>query len=99
MEEGWSDQVAEAIFLDNVAMDRPYGERAAELADLRAKAGRLRPVGMTVRPADPGGADGGFGRFELMLDCAAGCLVAKAGCGPVNPMKIQSLSWTLEPKV
>ena len=53
-------------------MDRPYAERAAELDDLRAKAARLDPGSMTLLPADPGGADGGFRRFELRLDCAAG---------------------------
>jgi hypothetical protein len=50
---------------------------------------------MKILPTDRGGADGGFGRFELHLPASAGIIVAKALCGPPQPMKIQSITWQL----
>ncbi|TXI04729.1 MAG: class A beta-lactamase-related serine hydrolase [Rhizobium sp.] len=93
--KGWDDAVADTIFLENVDMDRPYRERAAELAALREKAGALAPAEPKILPRDPGGADGGFGRFELRLPCAAGEIVANVLCGPPEPLRIQSVTWRL----
>ena len=92
---GWDDGLADEIFLENVALDRPYAERAADLAAIREKAGApdLRNIG--ILPADRGGADGGYGRFELHLPAPAGTIVAKALCGPPQPMKIQSITWQI----
>ncbi|WP_438754984.1 serine hydrolase domain-containing protein [Pararhizobium sp. O133] len=93
--DGWDDAVADAIFLENVALDQPYAERAADLANLRARAGAMDEGLMTVVPSDPGGADGGFGRFEVHLPCAMGDFILKAFCGPPQPLKIQSVTVSL----
>ncbi|MGV1792947.1 serine hydrolase domain-containing protein [Rhizobium sp. A37_96] len=93
--EGWDDMVADAIFLENVAMDRPYRERATEMAALRERAGVLALDKLKILAADPGGADNGFGRFDLHLPCAAGEIVAKVLCGPPKPLRIQSITWRL----
>lgn len=93
--DGWDDALADTIFLENVALDRPYAERAADLAAIREKAGTPDVRNMKILPTDRGGADGGFGRFELHLPASAGTIVAKALCGPPQPMKIQSITWQL----
>lgn len=93
--DGWDDALANTIFLDNVNMDNAYTARAVSLVALRNKAGVLEVDKMEIRPADPGGACDGFGRFELHLPCAAGEIIAKALCGPLEPMKIQSIEWQL----
>ena len=93
--DGWNDTLADTIFLENVALDRPYAERAAELAALCEKAGAPSLENMKILPADPGGADNGYGRFELHLPAPAGTIVAKALCGPPQPARIQSVTWQL----
>ena len=95
LSRGWDDRTADAIFLENVAMDRPYPERAQELAALRERAGTLDPAGARVVPTDGGAIDGGYGRFELRVPCAAGEVVAAALCGPVEPIRIQTVNWRL----
>ncbi|PSJ62800.1 serine hydrolase domain-containing protein [Pseudaminobacter soli (ex Li et al. 2025)] len=93
--EDWDDETADDVFLENVAMDRPYPERAQELASLRERAGTVNPDEASVVPTDPGGADSGFGRFELRVPCTAGEIVASVLCGPPEPMRIQSITWRL----
>ena len=89
--EGWDSSTADAIFLENVAMDRPYSERAKEFAALREKAGMPVLSAMKILPADESGADGGFGRFRLHMPCTHENITLLAQCGPTIPMKIQSL--------
>lgn len=91
--EGWDNSTADAIFLENVAMDRPYSERAKELAALCEKVGAPVSGAMKILPADEGGANGGFGRFLLQIPCARGDITVRALCGPIEPMKIQSLTF------
>lgn len=94
--KGWDESTADAIFLENVAMDRPYRERAEELASLRQKAGTL-DIGKTHLVAmDTGAIGGGYGRFELHVPCSAGHVVATAECGPVEPSRIQAVSWRIQ---
>ncbi|MDH6234860.1 CubicO group peptidase (beta-lactamase class C family) [Mesorhizobium soli] len=93
--EGWDNSIADAIFLENVAMDRPYSERAKALAELCEKAGAPVSDAMKILPADEGAANGGFGRFRLQIPCAHGEIKVRVLCGPTEPMKIQSLEFEL----
>jgi CubicO group peptidase (beta-lactamase class C family) len=93
LSQGWDDATADAIFLENVAMDRPYAERAQELDALRRKAGPLDTAGAHIVARDRGAVDGGYGHFELRVPCRAGEVVATAQCGPAEPMRIQTVSW------
>lgn len=88
----WDDALADTMFLENVAMDRPYGERAAELAELRAKAGTPDIARAEFQPAD----GPMFGRFEVRIPCAAGTIVGLAWLGPIEPARIQSLNFKAE---
>lgn len=97
--EGWDDKTADAIFLENVALDRPYPERAQELSSLREKAGTLDLTGTRVVATDIGAVDGGYGRFELRVPCSAGEIVAAVLCGPVEPIRIQTVSWQIQPNI
>lgn len=93
---GWDDQVASAICLENVAMDRSFAERRKELEQLRQQAGRPNLAAMRLVPADQGGDENGFGRFNLHLPCANGELLASVLCGPPLPIKIQTLNFSLQ---
>jgi hypothetical protein len=88
----WDDTLADSMFLENMALDRPHVERAAELVELCAQAGTLSTAPAKALPAD--GAL--FGRFEVRIPCAAGTIVATAWLGPCNPPRLQSLSFKVE---
>ncbi|PLP61125.1 serine hydrolase [Mesorhizobium loti] len=96
LSQGWDDSTADAIFLENVALDRPYAERAQELTSLREKAGVLDTTGARIVPTDIGAVEGGYGSFELRMPCSAGEVVATVQCGPVEPIRIQTLSWRIQ---
>jgi CubicO group peptidase (beta-lactamase class C family) len=88
----WDDILAGEICLENVAMDRPYAERAAELAELRAKVGAPDVARAEIRPAD--GLM--FGRFEVRVPCITGLVVGVVGLGPPEPPRIQSITFRIE---
>lgn len=88
----WDDGLADRLFLENVAMDRPYAERAAELAELRAKLGTPDAARVEIRPAD--GAM--FGYFEVRVPCTTGVIIGLVGLGPPEPARIQSLTFTID---
>lgn len=90
--DGWDDATADTIFLENVGLDRPYAERAAEWIALSERAGKPDVQGIKVVPRDPGSADSGFGKFELHVPCATGALIVKALCGPPEPLRLQSVA-------
>lgn len=93
--QGWDDSTADAIFLENVALDRPYLEREQELASLREKAGTLDMSGMRIVATDIGAVEGGYGSFELRIPCGAGEVVAAVQCGPIEPIRIQTATWRI----
>ncbi len=95
LSQSWDDTTADAIFLENVALDRPYPERAQELAALREKSGALDSEGASIVATDIGAVEGGYGSFELHVPCSAGELVAAVQCGPVEPIRIQTVTWRL----
>ncbi|HTI00715.1 MAG TPA: serine hydrolase domain-containing protein [Acidisoma sp.] len=88
----WDDSLAGDLFLENVAMDRPYAERAAELAELRAKLGTPDAKRAEIRPAD----GPMFGRFEVRVPCTTGVIVGVVGLGPPAPARIQSLTFKID---
>ncbi|WP_102225740.1 serine hydrolase domain-containing protein [Acidimangrovimonas sediminis] len=90
---GWEDAAAEAICLENVAMDRPYDERAADLAALLARAGTPDPARAEIRPAD----GQMFGQFEVRVPCTTGLIVATVLLGPPEPARIQTLQFRIAP--
>lgn len=90
IQQGWDETIADSIFLENVKLDKTYSERAAQLSEVREKAGELDFREIKVLPLDRGGADDGFGRFEIHIPCAQGKIVVKAECGPPQPCKLQS---------
>jgi CubicO group peptidase (beta-lactamase class C family) len=88
----WDDALADSTFLENMTLDLPYTERAAELVELRAQAGAPSSAPAKIRPAD--GAL--FGRFEVRIQCSAGTIVAAASLGPCDPPRLQTLSFKVE---
>ena len=88
---GWDNTTADAIFLENVVMDRPYCERAKEFSALLERAGAPVVSDIKISPADDGGAEGGFGHFRLHIPFENEDVTLLALCGPTMPMKIQSL--------
>jgi CubicO group peptidase (beta-lactamase class C family) len=84
----WDDDLAGDLCLENVAMDRPFAERAAELAGLLAKVGPPDTGRTEIRPADRM-----FGRFEVRIPCRTGVIVGVVGLGPVEPARIQSMAF------
>jgi CubicO group peptidase (beta-lactamase class C family) len=94
--QGWDNSTADAIFLENVALDRPYPERAQELASLREKAGALDVTGTTIVATDIGAIEGGYGSFELHVPCSSGEVITAVQCGPVEPIRIQTVSWRIQ---
>lgn len=96
LSQGWDEKTADAIFLENVALDVPYAERAQDLDALREKARAPDASGARIVATDIGAVDGGYGRFELRVPCGAGEVVAVAQCGPTDPIRIQTVTWRVE---
>lgn len=94
--QGWDQSTADMIFLDNVPLDRSYQQRAVELVSLRENAGALDIDKSRLVATDTGAVEGGYGRFELHVPCVAGQIVAEAECGPVEPSRIQAVSWRIQ---
>lgn len=88
----WDDSLAGDLFLENVAMDRPYAERAAELAELRARVGTPDAERAEIRPAD----GHMFGSFEVRVPCTTGVIVGLVGLGPPEPARIQSITFKID---
>lgn len=91
----WDDCRAGDIFLENVAMDRPYAERAAELAELRCKVGTPDAKRAEIRPID----GRMFGSFEVRVPCTTGVIVGVVGLGPLAPARIQTVTFEIDPRV
>ncbi|HQT85742.1 MAG: hypothetical protein B7Z58_14675 [Acidiphilium sp. 37-64-53] len=83
----WDDDVAGSICLENVAMDRSFAERAAELAALRARVGPPQADRAEILPAD----GPMFGRFEVRVPCRTGMIVGLVLLGPPEPARVQTL--------
>ena len=88
----WDDSLAGSLFLENVAMDRTYAERAAELAELRAKVGTPDVARAEIRPAD----GHMFGSFAVRVPCTTGVIVGVVGLGPPAPARIQSITFKID---
>lgn len=97
--DGWCNTTANEIFLHNVALDKPYHERAIEFAAIRQRAGGIDPSNVTVVPRDPGGYDNGYGRFQIRFVGDNGGISIEVECGPPQPMKIQSVSIAFNPSM
>ncbi|TMV79215.1 beta-lactamase family protein [Thioclava sp. BHET1] len=85
----WDDGAAASICLENVTLDCPFEERAAELRWLLQKVGTPDPARMEIRPMD----GGDFGRFELRVPCTTGVISAQAVLGPPQPARLQTLTF------
>lgn len=88
----WDEGVLAQLCLENVAMDRPFAERGAELAGLVAKVGSPDAGHIEIRPADTGM----FGRFEVRMPCRTGVITATVWLGPPEPARIQMLAFRAE---
>lgn len=85
----WDEALAAELCLENVALDRPFAERAAELGRLRARVGPPDPALAEVRPAD----GRLFGQFEVRVPCRTGMIIGDVALGPLEPARIQTLTF------
>ena len=89
--DNWDDAVAEALFSENVALDRPYGERRADLALLRSRIGSF-----TVDRNRPAQSDTPAHR-RWWLAGERGTVAAAIQLNPQRPPRVQSLALAIPP--
>ncbi len=87
----WDDAAADALFSENVALDRPYAERQADLALVRERIGTF-----TVDPARPAESDTPAHR-RWWLTGEHGTVAAAIQLGPQRPPRVQSLAVAIPP--
>jgi hypothetical protein len=87
----WDDAAADALFTENVALDRPYPERRADLALLRSRIGEF-----TVDPGRAAESDTPAHR-RWWLKGERGTVAAAIQLGPQRPPRVQSLAFAIPP--
>jgi len=87
----WDDAAAEALFSENVALDRPYRERRADLALLRSRIGSF-----TVDQERPAESDTPAHR-RWWLAGEHGTVAAAIQLNPQRPPRVQSLALAIPP--
>ena len=87
----WDDVAAEALFSENVALDRPYRERRADLALLRSRIGSF-----TVDESRPAESDTPAHR-RWWLAGEHGTVAAAIQLNPQRPPRVQSLALAIPP--
>jgi CubicO group peptidase (beta-lactamase class C family) len=89
--QDWDDTAADALFSENVALDRPYAERRADLARLRASIGAF-----TADPGRPAQSDTPAQR-RWWLAGERGTVAATIQLTPQQPPRVQSLTFAMPP--
>ena len=89
--ESWDDGIADALFTENVALDRPYAERQADLAVLRTRIGAF-----SVDQDRPAESDTPAHR-RWWLTGEHGTVAAAIQLGPQRPPRVQSLAVAIPP--
>ena len=87
----WDDAVADALFTENVALDRPYAERRADLELLRERIGAF-----ATDPARPAESDTPAHR-RWWLTGERGTVAAAILLNPQRPPRVQWLSVAIPP--
>jgi CubicO group peptidase (beta-lactamase class C family) len=87
----WDDAKAQALFCENVALDRPYPERRADLARLRERIGDFR-----VDPGRPAESDTPAHR-RWWLAGQRGTVAVSIQLSPQLPPRVQSLTFAIPP--
>jgi CubicO group peptidase (beta-lactamase class C family) len=87
----WDDATADALFTENVALDRPYSERLGDLALIRARIGAF-----TVDAARPAESDTPAQR-RWWLTGDRGTVAAAIQLNPQLPPRVQSLALAIPP--
>ena len=87
----WDEAAADALFTENVALDRPYAERLGDLALIRARIGAF-----TVDPGRPAESDTPAQR-RWWLAGERGTLAATIQLNPQRPPRVQSLTLAIPP--
>ena len=87
----WDDTAADALFSENVALDRPYQERRGDLALLRARIGDF-----AVDPDRPAESDTPAHR-RWWLAGEGGTVAAAIQLNPQRPPRVQSLTIAIPP--
>ena len=88
---GWDDAAADALFSENVALDRPYRERRADLALLRSRIGSF-----TVDRSRPAESDTPAHR-RWWLAGERGTVAVAIQLNPQRPPRVQSLALAIPP--
>ena len=89
--QGWDDSAADALFAPNVALDRPYQERRADLALLQSRIGAF-----TVDASRPAESDTPAHR-RWFLAGQRGTVAAAIQLSPQRPPRVQSLTFAVPP--
>jgi CubicO group peptidase (beta-lactamase class C family) len=87
----WDDAAADALFTPNVALDRPYPERRADLALLRSRIGAF-----TVDAGRPAESDTPAHR-RWFLAGERGTVAVTIQLNPQRPPRVQSLTFAVPP--
>jgi CubicO group peptidase (beta-lactamase class C family) len=87
----WHDATADALFTENVALDRPYSERLADLALIGERIGAF-----TVDAARPAESDTPAQR-RWWLTGDRGTVAAAIQLNPQRPPRVQSLTLAVPP--
>jgi CubicO group peptidase (beta-lactamase class C family) len=89
--QDWDDAAADALFCENVALDRPYPERLRDLALIRQRIGAL-----TVDSGRPAESDTPAQR-RWWLTGERGTVAAAIQLNPQRPPRVQSLTIAVPP--
>jgi hypothetical protein len=89
--QDWDDAAADALFSENVALDRPYPERRGDLALLRDRIGAF-----TVDAARPAESDTPAHR-RWWLAGERGTVAVAIQLNPQRPPRVQSLAFAVPP--
>jgi CubicO group peptidase (beta-lactamase class C family) len=87
----WDDATADALFTENVALDRPYPERRRDLALLRTRIGAF-----AVDPGRPAESDTPAQR-RWWLAGERGTVAVAIQLSPQRPPRVQSLTFAIPP--
>jgi CubicO group peptidase (beta-lactamase class C family) len=89
--QDWDDAAAEALFSENVALDRPYAERAGDLARLRDRIGPFTADGARAAESDTPA------QRRWWLAGEHGTVAAAIQLNPQQPPRVQSLTIAMPP--
>ena len=87
----WDDAVADTLFCENVALDRPYRERAAAVAAIRERIGPFAPSG--ARPAESDTP----AHCRWWLSGERGTITVQILLSPERTPRVQSLTLAVPP--